>query len=753
MADEDDLYARTEDGAAASPYDDSVDDEDLVLSPANGYFGALLSRGDDSPPAERGRTSANVPIIPNIMVVDPTLRPSAAAEAKAREATESSSGRPGSERPSQPISDASPGRGASDSQQSHAQAEPPPPSPSVVRRGSEQHTPNTHNVPQHTSHSRDSSLSLRVPTPRTRPVHRHGGHDHRMPPYLDAPPAYSPRPGISYGAIAHDSAAAPSPPSRAAITPTSEQQPLLLTPPHSLTSQFPEVASPSLFRMHFDWTAGGKALRKRAVLVLVALVILVIAATILIGLLLGSLPQNHEYIEEPVKVPEDSHGDMVWKPLPSCRQKSNSRLAVGQSFHFAAQRNLTILQLTEQRHGIAAAAGRAIQVFGELAIRPATGSFFPSGYFAVESMANHDSLGFTFSLDENGSLKVATPGTIHNWDDDDDAQPCIQLRIILYVPRETVLRALDIQTQDLDVSIEKGTIMSVAEDAQILTFAGDITAPVGSKNQSFAPYRLEATSIVAQSLSGRVSGWFPLYEELALITRFGDITATIGQKLPRHRPSTFSFLTVTSLHGKVSVQELGQSPSVDARPRDRRVEIETETGDIWAETLHSATVQVKSVEGSLNLTLTPAFDADCVKWGYESCRIMTETKLGATHAVVNSPSRPQADAIRDPAVEEYGETIDDTRTYSTHANTSNLYSTHGSSSGDLFATYPSEWQGNILASTFTGHMNYTGDGLVMKPWDAINKRMKGTKGDGKSRMIVVSRDGNQRVAFGGGPVY
>src|SRR5699024_7718726 len=102
---------------------------------------------------------------------------------------------------------------------------------------------------------------------------------------------------------------------------------------------------------------------------------------------------------------------------------------------------------------------------------------------------------------DDGALKVATPGTIRNWQDR-DAEPCIQLRIILYVPRETVLQALDIQTQHLDVGIEAGTIMSVAEDVQILTFSGDVTAPASSRNESFAPYRLEAPSIVVQSLTG-----------------------------------------------------------------------------------------------------------------------------------------------------------------------------------------------------------------------------------------------------------
>jgi len=768
--DDDDLYARTEDGAA------SEGDEDFALSPADGYFGGS-SRDDDEPrsgpqPAGQSRTSANVPIVPNVMVVDPTLRPSATAEAKAREAAESASSAPGPEPPLQSVSDPSPGRRGSDSSQSHAQVESGSP---ALDRGSEDGATNLQNAARHQPPPSDASPSWQRPAPATQPTHHSRGHGPMQ--YLDAPPAYSPRPGPSYGAIAHSSTAVSSP-AHDVFTP-SEQQPLLSTTPHSLTSQFPEVASPSLFRMHFDCTAGGKAFRKRAVLLLVTLVLLVIAVTILIGLLLGSLPQvsesprfrqrsqtlallstrlhasitdrqqNHEYIEEPVKPPGAPDGDMLWRPLPSCRQKSNSRLAVGQSYHFDAHRNLTILQLTKDG---TTSSGRAIQTFGELIIRPATGSFFPAGYFAVESMANHDSLGFTFSLDpDDGALKVATPGTIRNWQDR-DAEPCIQLRIILYVPRETVLQALDIQTQHLDVGIEAGTIMSVAEDVQILTFSGDVTAPASSRNESFAPYRLEAPSIVVQSLTGQIRGWFPLYEDLALITRFGNIAATIGQKLPRSRQSTPSTLALTSLHGNISAQELSQSPAVDVRPRDHKVAIETETGHIWAETLYSSSAHIKSIDGTLNVSLTPAFDADCIKWGYDFCTVLTETKSGTSHVLINAPSRADVSGLEAPTPKQESETLDDASAYETRSNASALHSWHASSSGDLFAIYPSEWEGTIMASTFTGHMNYTGKGLVMKPWDAINKRMKGVKGDGGSRMIVVSREGNQRVTFGNGPL-
>ncbi|KAL3956972.1 hypothetical protein ACCO45_009818 [Purpureocillium lilacinum] len=231
--DDDDLYAHTEDGAA------SEGDEDFALSPADGYFGGS-SRDDDEPrsgpqPAGQSRTSANVPIVPNIMVVDPTLRPSATAEAKAREAAESASGTPGSEPPSQSVESGSP----------------------AFDRGSEEGATNLQNAARHHPPPSDASPSWQRPAPATQPTHHSRGHGPMQ--YLDAPPAYSPRPGPSYGAIAHSSTAVSSP-AHDVFTP-SEQQPLLSTTPHSLTSQFPEVASPSLFRMHFDWTAGGKAFK------------------------------------------------------------------------------------------------------------------------------------------------------------------------------------------------------------------------------------------------------------------------------------------------------------------------------------------------------------------------------------------------------------------------------------------------------------------------------------------------------------
>lgn len=454
--------------------------------------------------------------------------------------------------------------------------------------------------------------------------------------------------------------------------------------------------------------------------------------------------QKHDYVEEPVRPPKPPEGEMQWRPLPNCRKSSNNRVRIGQTYHFSADRGLALLQMVDEE---SIPGGRFVRTFGDVILRPAINPFFPAGSFSIESIANDESLSFDAMLDpESEALKIRTPKQIP-WHDNLD--PCIQLRITLSVPPNALLHSLDIQTQDLDVIFEKGLILAVTGSAQFLSFDGDIISPEGQINQTMAPYRLECPLFVVQSINGIIRGWFPLYDELVFAARYNNINATIGHKMLKSGKPRAAKLTAQSVHGNINIKGLSQPHSKKSEPRDHRVVIETNSGHINAETLSSSSFLAKTSSGNLNLSISPASQRDCTRWGYPICDIITENDSGQTHVVVNSPFKAASTNWHVASnIGGFGIPPEFMHYYGTDTKISGLQSTHMSGSGDIVAKYPGEWEGSVVASTLSGDLNYTGKGLVMKRWAAINKRMKGRKGDGDSSILVNTRQGNQRVMIG-----
>ena len=420
------------------------------------------------------------------------------------------------------------------------------------------------------------------------------------------------------------------------------------------------------------------------------------------------------------------YGDLRWHPLPQCNPKSNSIVSLGHAYTFHGFNNLTLLQKYEESTGITG--GRPLQTFGEINIRPATGLFYSGGYYEIQTISNGD-FGFTLSAGlESGTLKIQTARLVE-WEK--DMEPCMQMRFTLFVPPGAMLGMLDIQTEHLGIRILEGLSMGVVDQIQMLTYRGDIIAPEKEANDTVAPYRMECPQLMAQSISGQMKGWFPLYDGLIMIARLNNIAVTVGQKLVKSwKNPPAARLTIQSGNGNITLREMEQNYGhAEAGRRDHRVMVESSNGHIHAETIYSSSVEFNSGSGNVNVSVTPAIASDCLKWGYPFCWIKTDVGgQGNTHIKVNA------------ARGEFGSAA--------LGNMSALQSTHASAMGDIVARYPDEWEGTVIASTLEGEMNYTGRGLVMKPWDAINKRLRGKKGDGSSFMTVNSREGHQRFTFG-----
>lgn len=447
---------------------------------------------------------------------------------------------------------------------------------------------------------------------------------------------------------------------------------------------------------------------------------------------------------KPPDEPDD--GDMRWNPLPNCRKSETSMITGRQSYTYSADQNLTILQVSNAEAGLPA--GRPVHVFGDLVVRPDNGLSFSPGSIHVETIANGEQLGPMLSWDRGAhTYKITTPEAMA-WDDG-DLDPCLQLRITMFVPSGAVLHSLSLQTQNLNVKIQKGLVLGAAAMVDIMATSGDIIFPSREANESEVPYRLETSIMAIQNINNKVRGWFPIYDQLILATNAGSIVADVSQKVPKDRKGVASTLVVESYSGDVTISEAASESHSDLakfRLRDHKVEIRTDSGNIDAETRFTSAVTITSQSGDIKLSAWPALGSYCLRWGYKFCSISTETKSGASNIIFNSPPKlldgvpdQENNTARDHSYDAY---------HDVPANISTYHSAHTSISGKVSANYSDAWQGSVAALTLTGELSYRGKDLVMKRWDAVNKRLRGYKGEGNSVLVVSTLSGDQDVLIG-----
>lgn len=267
------LYAHSDDGATS-------DDERLALAPADGYFAGSSSTQHGAGESQlgqqlagRGPMSANVPFVPAVMVEDPSLRQDAVAEAKAREAAEERSS------PEHPVSEPEPSHRVDSSDnfsesQLHSDAAASSPVPLVT---------STDHITPHSPTTADQLTPVQSPTVQS-PVRQQPSYHRNVYNnlYSDAPPAYSPGPSRSYGAVPTSLLASP-PPSQEIAT-SDERQPLLSPAAQSETLPFPDPEVPIIPHGRFKWTTGKKGFRKRAILIFATLFALIVITVITFGI-------------------------------------------------------------------------------------------------------------------------------------------------------------------------------------------------------------------------------------------------------------------------------------------------------------------------------------------------------------------------------------------------------------------------------------------------------------------------------------
>ncbi|EFY99298.1 hypothetical protein MAA_05356 [Metarhizium robertsii ARSEF 23] len=773
---------------AASAAGDDRENHDEALSPTDGYFHASESSGaassshhvPDRPyqqhPAvtwqqhhqlqQPQRTPSHVPVVPNVLVEDPTLRHESAT--KAKEAEEERWINNGSSQAS-PEAAFTPHMGSNViSQGMHHGASTSldtymgnnqttsatPASPTVVtsplhhhRRSVEEDGPllyTGHSTRLPYSHTpfetaaSATSTSLNQPTPQFQTHHQN---------HLDAPPAYSPSPSSPSAGHSQDYRTfAPHSSGSNNVNPDVNQDTMGIPEEHqALLPRQPESMGgspngpPASRWQRVKNAVHSPNTRKNIRTLLGIAVVLSIFFAIFGGISLSSGGPQHSKIpkiidNDPVKEPSmGGERDLEWRPSGSCRNtphkfdKSITSLQYGSGF------SLDIVQRLE-RNGYRG--GRQPNVSGQLLLRPTKES---GGSVEIEIISNDERLRPSTEIhvdDGHQSIEIICPRAL-DWWDYSGATPCIQMRVTVYVPHNAYLDNLKLDLVHLDVDIIEGLVMGVVDGPTIKTVVGDINTPRASNiDDDVAPYSVQSRRIIIETVSGNIKGWFPLYDLLQVKSSSGDVEAQVAPKASDKKSGNQATLKVESISGEVKLEEPLTSTVRSGKlgkkipPRDYQVEIGTTSGGITANVVMTSSAKIGSVSGDLNLNVLPLATKSSDKTSFS-----TDTKSGFTNvniyeAVAMELSDNAKSHVKDFEIRRTGRPA-----------LYNFDSKHSSISGDFKLYYPAAWVGKFRAESMSGDISVSGQGVkITRRSRGFGKIVEGEKGDGASfiKMGTVS---------------
>ncbi|KAM0461733.1 hypothetical protein ACHAO4_000918 [Trichoderma viride] len=762
---------------------DEQHDDSSALSPADGYFHASSSGPEEAATSSShytSRQSSSVPFVPNVMVEDPTLHEDRAA-AKAREAAEESrinSAAAGStpfdhRQPHHQPHHQPPAQGeASFHQPSHPFRAPPsqaaayPPFQAHRHQASSSSSSSASPSGHHHRRSIDEEVSPFQPSSSMgRPTDQYTVHRQ-----TDAPPAYSPSASSpplssSYQTFSPPQAAAQSD----SMGVPEENQSLLPRQPESMGGP-PNGSQETLWRR----IKRNTTTRKRVRTILGVLLIMSIVAALFGGTMSissGDRKKPGIIDDSPVKKPPTNNPppNMAWPPSNNCQGGPYKDSKINEVVSFGTSKKLSIIQTIEKDGRNRR--GPTPNVYGEVILQPVDTS--SSGQIQLEVSTNDEDLHVDVDFNKRDQqFKVTVPRWV-DWREP-SWRPCIQIRITVSVPREAQLELFHVETVQLNVAVKDGFVLSSVTDAQIKTISGDVvTGSLSSGN--VAPYTLASRSIIIDTVSGDVSGWFPLYDLLKIHSISGHIKTDLTPKASQDKKPEQAVLSIETVSGDIKVIEplLRNKRDDDFPSRDYVVGVSSSSGQIVAELAFTSKAKIETISGDQRLTLLPLFGSSS-----SQPSLSTETKSGntiltlleplwkegATHIGYYDPATPSKD--KNSKLDNYDEPwiiihpeqqLDDlpdvelTSTVNASGGgdgLTRLKSHHASISGDFRLNYPASWEGDFILTTLSGGQDIRGDDLHYKRSGGIIKRIEGTKGEGKSDLTIDSMSGREELVFG-----
>lgn len=394
-----------------------------------------------------------------------------------------------------------------------------------------------------------------------------------------------------------------------------------------------------------------------------------------------------------------------------------------------------------------------IESFGVIYIQPA-----PKGSVAkvtMEFITNDERIMYSWNKHTTAgkdTIMTTYPVFIEGWDDADGA-PCVQLQATIYIPQDTVVDKLLIGSTAADIVVRNGVSVRAMKGVAFSTGTGSLQTPTLSGYEGgVEPYRLQTPELKIEQITGNVTGWLPLYDQIDIAVGVGSIDVQIQPKPARARSDSAAELIVGCGIGAINVTEFwGNDTQPDAAGsawtralpvREYNADITTLKGPVYADVLVSNTAKI-TANGDVDFTFHPLFLANRP---HAQLELSTTVSYGATTGRVRDPIWASSSTFKapPPPYAERHQTSNKQRDYT-------ILSRHASFPDDCEFSYPNSWTGSIdYHSTGPGTFNIVGGGgveIIRSGTAGGLVYMEVLKGKGSSDMRFDLSKGNMELSF------
>ncbi|KAL0940595.1 uncharacterized protein CTRU02_203357 [Colletotrichum truncatum] len=330
--------------------------------------------------------------------------------------------------------------------------------------------------------------------------------------------------------------------------------------------------------------------------------------------------------------PDQPARPLPWEPQNICAPNEHRFGTRVFDLSFKPDKTISVLQTVESD---TPSRGYQPHITGDVVVRrQLTDS--PGASIELEVVANDERLNVEVEWDSDlQQLKFKTPQKLE-WDQ--RLRPCMTIRATVWVPENAEIKVLKLAALHLGVNLIDDLSISIQDNLEIRTFSGDVRSPVNPPSS----YRLDSRNIVVQTISGDISGSWPLYDSLKLGSDSGDIAANVDpQDVLESRPLP-AVLEVTSISGDVVVKEPLDDAKKSSKPdtiipaRDYITNIDTKSGLIRAWVTFSTVITITSISGDIGATILPVYNVSLLQ-NIPEPELHTKTKSGNILVTVLEP--------------------------------------------------------------------------------------------------------------------
>jgi hypothetical protein len=480
-------------------------------------------------------------------------------------------------------------------------------------------------------------------------------------------------------------------------------------------------------------------------------------------------------------------GDIPWFPNDAwCTGNPKHQIQLSERVIFSADKRLSFTQ-DVPHHDNDKPQYHPVHVRGDVILRRSEDGAHASS-ITLEYLTNDDTLKLEVDWDDKlQQYRVTVPRQLPG--DGGVSRPCVAIRATIWVPEDGVLHELSVSSIQLNIALLDNLSIQVKKALVLSAVSGKISAATDGITQEdddlehdSAPdsYKVQSRWIEAHSVSGGLSGYWPLYDYLGLTTTSGNIKVRIEPKEEDPQHASAAVLNIKTVSGTIDFREpvvkattsssssSSSSSSLEATehlipPRDYRSNIQSTSGTIRGALAFSSAARIHSISGTTEVALLPVL-AIGDSANYESSNLETSSTSGTTRLRVLEPLWIGADGkyLPPPAPSSL-----DTKSTHLPAPPSSpphgwaqsprpfrsLQSHHSATSSTLKIEYPASWEGDVDIGTLSGNIKVSGDGLRVirsgKEWPPVKRGLLARKGEeGGSAAMVRTTSGSVTFAVG-----